>query len=91
METIVAAAIQYKGMTISLPAPARHHNIIRYMSDAKLPPIIEGTKLVTNTEDQGFITSTGRFVYRNEAEEIARAAGQVDELIGSILTSEDLW
>lgn len=42
----------------------------------------------------GFLTSKNRFVDREEALQIALAAGQVDSvesLISSILTSEDLW
>lgn len=42
--------------------------------------------------DQGFLTSEGRFVSRKEAEVIARNCGQlVGSLIGGELTSEDLW
>lgn len=33
----------------------------------------------------------GRFVTREEGLEIARAAGQVDKIIGGVLTSEDLY
>lgn len=43
-------------------------------------------------DDQGFLTSHGRFVSRKEAEVIARACGQITgRLIGGELTSEDLW
>ena len=43
-------------------------------------------------DDQGFLTSKGRFVSRKEAEVIARNCGQlVGNLIGGELTSEDLW
>ena len=42
-------------------------------------------------DDQGFLTSHGRFVSRKEAEAIARACGQVEKLIGGELTSEDLY
>lgn len=42
---------------------------------------------------QGFATNMGRFVSREEGLKIATAAAQVDPdmLLGSILTSEDLW
>jgi len=40
---------------------------------------------------QGFITSTGRFVGRVEAKEIAIASGQITESEYSQLYSEDLW
>lgn len=43
-------------------------------------------------EDQGFLTSKGRFVSRKEAEIIARECGQITgHLIGGELTSEDLY
>ena len=43
-------------------------------------------------DDQGFLTSKGRFVSRKEAEIIARNCGQITgRLIGGELTSEDLW
>lgn len=42
-------------------------------------------------DDQGFYTSKGRFVTREEVLTIARAAGQVDKIIGGVLTSEDLY
>lgn len=42
--------------------------------------------------DQGFFTSKFRFVSREEAEKIARECGQLEgDLIGGMLTSEDLW
>lgn len=40
---------------------------------------------------QGFLTSRGRFVYREEAMSLARAAGQVGDLKRNSLYSEDLY
>lgn len=40
---------------------------------------------------QGFLTSKGRYLSRPEALEVARACGQVDGIIGGVLTSEDLY
>jgi len=40
--------------------------------------------------NQGFVTSTGRYVDRHEGAKLAYAAGQVDKL-ASHLFSEDLW
>lgn len=64
----------------TLPPPARHNDIL-WGFGRVLP------------EDQGFITSTGRFVGRREAAGIALGAGQVEELTApaSGLFSEDLW
>jgi hypothetical protein len=72
-------------MTYTMPAPARHHNILHSM-----PPAPDGT--VLNVE-QGFITSTGRWVDRHTAMGIAVAAGQVDpsKVRMPQLFSEDLW
>lgn len=41
---------------------------------------------------QGFITDNKTFLTRDEAEKHARDCGQLTKpLIGSVLTSEDLW
>jgi len=65
--------------TVTLPAPARHHDIL-WGFGRVLP------------EDQGFLTSTGRYVDRKEAAQIAWAAEQVKTLIAPPnLYSEDLW
>ena len=42
-------------------------------------------------DDQGFLTSHGRFVSRKEAQKIAKECGQVEQMIGGIFTSEDLY
>lgn len=41
---------------------------------------------------QGFITDKNRFLTRNEALDLVQINGQlIKSLIGSVLTSEDLW
>lgn len=41
---------------------------------------------------QGFLTNKNRFLTRDEGLELVRENGQLEkELIGGILTSEDLW
>lgn len=40
---------------------------------------------------QGFYTSFGRFVNREEALQIAKEAGQVEETLSNRLFSEDLY
>lgn len=103
-ETIVAAAIRvpvperyraqmWRGrrsypdrLIVSAPPPARHSTLMHPMHPhfGSAPDA-----------DQGFLTSTGRYVGRKEALQIARAAGQ--PLIDhpgrhpSRLFSEDLW
>lgn len=47
-------------------------------------------KMSQKADDQGFLTSHGRYVYRGEAARIAVASGQVGSSI-KILFSEELW
>ena len=86
-ETITRAAISYNGVAYSVPRPGRHHNVIHVMMAAGLPT--EAMCL----RNQGFLTSTGRFVDRYEAARIARAAGQIirKPTPPDLLTSEDVW
>ena len=84
-ERIVSAACVIYGAIVSLPPPARHHTILARLADLR-PDIVLGPK------DQGFLTSTGRYVGRVEAAEIAVSSGQVNELTAPPrLFSEDLW
>lgn len=73
-------------LTISAPAPARHGTLLH-------PLTTLGVKVLAS--DQGFLTSTGRFVGREEAHEIAVASGQPmiehSSRICGTLYSEDLW
>jgi hypothetical protein len=88
-ERIVSAALQRPGGAISaLPAPYRHHDIIRHMSGVGWSP----AKIALC--EQGFVTDTGRFVDRKSAWRIADAAGQISRLPGGVeglLFSENLW
>jgi hypothetical protein len=87
-ERIVAAALQVDGMAISLPAPNRHHNVIHAMH--KRGWMDESREEIA----QGFVTSTGRFVEREEAFVIAKAAGQLLDRSNrtfGYLFSEDVW
>ena len=83
-ERIISVAISAFGIVASLPAPARHGDVLRKLHDFN--PIALGG------ECQGFLTSAGRYVNRRDAAAIALAAGQVDKLISAPdLYSEDLW
>lgn len=92
-ETIVAAAHLYDPrvwspdpralpVIVSAPPPARHHNLFA-LPDKKW------------RYKSGFLTSTGRFVGREEARRIALASGQpmIDHPSrhDRLLFSEDLW
>ena len=84
--TIVAAAILDKdGIPVSLPPPARHHNIIAFMVERGDKTPISG--------EQGFMTSDGKFVMRKAALRIAEKAGQIIKKQGCKhrLFSEDCW
>lgn len=62
---------------------SRHCFIIRDMVQAGIKPPING--------EQGFLTSTGRFVLREEGKEIVLASGQIKSTLSNTLCSEDLW
>jgi hypothetical protein len=94
-ERIVAAAIRVAipsphsdlnsdMLTVSAPPPARHHHLIHPIALAKTKP-----------DDQGFLTSSGRYVGREEGLQIAMASGQpmIDHPSrhATQLFSEDLW
>ncbi len=67
----------------SLPRPARHHDVIKWMSDREIP-----------RGEQGFVDDKGHFVDREKAFVIAQKAEQiidVDNTRGETLFSEDLW
>lgn len=89
-ERIVAAAIQIEGITISLPQPARHAQVLFCAMD------ICRDDTAHFAACQGFLTSEGRFVNRVQAKHIAHIAGQEQlrperERHETQLFSEDLW
>lgn len=85
-ERIIAAAIQYLGVTFSLPQPARHAQVMHSLDLVLSPESLA-------TACQGFLTSEGRFVNRVQARQIAYMAGQDPRTTGPAheLFSEDLW
>ncbi len=82
-ERITAAAIKFLYITCVLPPPARHHHILRAIANVRQDVLI-------GPDEQGFVTSAGRFVDRSEARRIAVDAGQTNTK-HSHLFSEDLW
>lgn len=48
-------------------------------------------ELSNKVEDQGFVTSKGRFVDRKIAAKIALRSKQREKVTGMVLCSEDLW
>ena len=87
-ERIVAAALKVGSMIISAPPPARHHTLLHavFNTYGKRGPMIKAT-------DQGFLTSDGRFVDRDEGAKIAIDAEQIikTKFQPNHLFSEDLW
>jgi hypothetical protein len=84
-ETIATAAIRVEGTVYSAPRPGRHCDVFKVMPERDV--------YLARLDDQGFVTSTGRFVDRKEAAVIARAAGQLirEPTPHYMLTSEDVW
>lgn len=82
---IVGVALHYRGLTISLPEPNRHHDIMRML----------GNESIFARGEQGFITSEGHFLGRIGARALAADNGQ--KIMRSKFThavelfSEDLW
>lgn len=86
MVEIISAAVEYQGLIFSAPRPMRHHHIVHAMYNMGLPKAAQRV--------QGFLTSDGRFVDRQEGVRIALAAGQVEPgklHLPEKLLSEDLW
>lgn len=82
VKIISCAVTDYDGIIYSLPAPARHHHILNTHGG------LAGCA-------QGFLTSEGKFVARDEAWRIAEAAKQIVRRgfgrDGEWLFSENLW
>jgi hypothetical protein len=87
VERLVAVAIRYGGTVYRWPTEGRHGWVIEQMIRDGLP------REAVFAQNQGFVTSTGRFVTRQEAVEIARKARQLRREIGRARTlfSEDCW
>lgn len=84
IERIVSAAVLYNGLVMSRRPPARHNNILRCLSPRQAKAI--------GPDQQGFLTSEGRFVGRRAALIIARDAGQlIRPPFTEELFSEDVW
>lgn len=84
---ITHVAILYQGKVYSLPAPNRHHDVIRKIVDET------GVESVGYNE-QGFLDDTGRWLRRKPALFVALEAEQVRDpanVRGGQLYSEDVW
>ena len=85
---ITHVAIEYAGRVWSLPAPNRHHNVIRMIAK-------ETGDGIRGPDTQGFLDETGRFLGRVGAFQLASDNGQLQRKPGGYegreLFSEDLW
>ena len=88
METIEKAAIQIGDVVWSVKRPGRHHDVVAHFLRER--PM---HNTIPTNHVQGFVTSTGRFVGREEACVIASIAGQITEKTqpADQLFSEDVW
>lgn len=99
-ERIVAAAIKWGDLVCFTEKPGRHHHVFKALEACGWTirgPFDHGVE-----QEQGFVTSTGRFVDRETGRKIAEAIGQL--IAGEIdstgvpivkqhsqLFSEDVW
>lgn len=94
---IVSAAIKINGAIISMPRPARHHDILRQIKG--LYEYGDRPDFTYNVEEQGFLTDEGMFLGRRGAFYHAHDCGQgtpnrrvsPGHYAGDVLFSEDLW
>lgn len=91
-EYILCAAVK-KNKLFDYPHIYNENDIFKVELGYRHPDILIKYKgsVSEDPKDQGFFTSRGRFVNRNDALKIARECGQVKEIIGKFLTSEDLY
>ena len=84
-EWIVAAAVRYGDIICMVEKPGRHHNVLHRTYELSKGQMMHG--------EQGFVTSDGRFVDREEGCIIAKLANQIVEKHGPpcCLFSEDMW
>lgn len=91
-ERIVAAALKIGEVVYSVPRPGRHHTIMHALARSDERHWLEHG---LGREEQGFLTSEGRFVDRMEAALIAVSAGQAKasevSIRGNQLFSEEVW
>lgn len=88
LETIVGVAAKAYGKLYQLPKPNRHHDLLDIMFKER------GEQEQVAADEEGFITSTGRYVNREEGLVIAQKANQIlpeRHNHPSELYSESVW
>ena len=96
VEFIICSAVKYKGYPICGRRHSDCYKIIEKLTNRKLEDIKEF--LPNSNLDNGFMTSTGRYITRSEAWDIAEQNNQISigyeaskSEDGSILISENLY
>lgn len=86
LRVVAVAVLDENKQVHTLPAPARHHDVIRMMAGKDL-------RVTGPDVEQGFLLSDGRFCRRKPAKRIAKKAGQLLPRAMDLaeLFSEDVW
>ena len=89
-QTITHVAIRFLGTVYSLPAPNRHHDVIRMIVEQTGAECVDA-----RDDDQGFLIDGERYCRRRPALRIALESGQCKpDALGvrlGRLFSEDVW
>lgn len=86
---IAQVAIRFHGKIYSLPAPNRHHHLIRLIIDETGVNSVDA-----RNDDQGFLDENGTFYQREPALLHALKCNQVKDISKircGMLFSEDVW
>jgi len=96
---ITHVAVRFRDQIWSLPRPYRHHHVFRtilfldkFRSEKEgLPPTV--TDIDVHEDDEGFLDESGKYRTRRSAYINALLHEQIigGKLVGSVMTSEDLW
>ena len=86
---ITHAAIRFRGAVYSLPAPNRHHNVIRLIAEQT-----GVSRVGASGDDQGFLDASGAYLTRQQALVSALENDQIKDPTNvrcGMLFSEDVW
>lgn len=86
---ITHVAVRFRGTIYSLPAPNRHHHVIRKIVEETGVSYVD-----SHDEDQGFLDESGRYLTRKKALVSALLNDQVKDPANvrcKQLMSEDVW
>lgn len=86
--SITHVALRFKGKIWSLPAPNRHHHVIRMIVEQAGVSYVD-----CYGSNEGFLDNDGNYLTRTDALFRAQECGQLNDrdIIGGQLYSENLW